>query len=60
MFAVIDPTKQFSSKESSVYLQYFGFEDTVYNHMKYLIKSKNGEDFADSNLNIRRYSVVCI
>jgi hypothetical protein len=60
MFAIVDPVKQISSKESSIYLQYFGFEDTIYNHVKYLIKINKGGDLTDSYFNIRRYSLVCI
>lgn len=47
MFAIIDPEKckkQYENEQSGaqIYLQFFGCEDTIYNHAKYLIKIKGG------------------
>ena len=67
IYAVLDPEEQLSksTKRKMQTFQYFGCEDSVYNHLKLIIDEKNGKETkiykgGDQLLNRRKYTVQCI
>ena len=69
-YAVVDPEKAAEENKQTqnphgYYFQFFGLEDTILNHLKYLIKLKKGrsvnfEKAGDSILNSRQFSLICV